>query len=173
MGYERSPFGNNVDVGSSGNVDGFVSNHYGNREVTGARGVAKTSGFEQELNLSFSGQDASDGSFTLEGISTKLPAGALVQKVLVNVQEALALGGTSPTVLIGTDGSEVTNGLVISEAQAEAVGVYDVTSTLTGTWDAVLAAETTVGLALGGTSPTSADQGKVSVIVHYDIPSVA
>lgn len=172
MAYERSPFGDNVAEGSGGNVASFTSNHYGPRDVTGARGKAKTLGFEQELVLSFSGQDVSDEAFELEFVN-KLPAGALVQKVLVKVDEALALGGTSPLISIGTSGSEATNGFDISEAQAEAAGTYDVTSTLAGTWAAVLAAETEIGLALGGTSPTSADQGKISVVISYDIPSVA
>jgi hypothetical protein len=108
----------------------------------------------------------SAGDFALQ-TDFKLPAGAVVKNVYVEVQEAFVLGGTTPTILLGTDTSEVTNGFVISEAQAEAVATYDVTGTLTGTWAAPLAAETTVGLAMGGTSPTSTTAGKAKVIVEY------
>lgn len=102
-------------------------------------------------------------------VAGTIPAGSVIRQVLVEVVEAFALGGTTPTFLIGTDGSEVTNGLVISEAQAEAVATYDVTATLTGTWDALLAAETTIGVALGGGSPTVTAVGHIVLKISYDL----
>lgn len=51
------------------------------------------------------------------------------------------------------------------EAQAEAVGT--VKPTLNGTWANPLAAETTVGIALGGTSPTVTEAGRVDILIEY------
>ncbi|NOQ73238.1 MAG: hypothetical protein GQ574_14620 [Crocinitomix sp.] len=77
------------------------------------------------------------------------------------------LGGTTPVIDIGTESTEATNGFTITEAQAEAVGMYDLTSALAGTWAAGLAADTTVGLLLGGTSPTVTSAGKAKIVIRY------
>lgn len=164
MGYERSQFGDGSASGA-GNVTTAVNNHYGERASEQAQGIVKTEGVVNELSIEILGSDASAGNLPL--LNPTLPAGAMIEDVYVKVSEVLTLGGTTPTVLFGTQGSEVTNGFVISEAQAEAAGSYDVTSTLTGTWAAPLAAATVVDVALGGTSPTSADTGKLEVIVRY------
>lgn len=160
--YETGLFGDGVSTTRTQDV----SNSYGQRFSGGQKGVVKTEGALRQLVINFSGKNASDGTFDLV-TALKLPAGAIPKRVFFKVNEAFALGGTSPTIDVGTDGTEATNGFVISEAQAEAVGTYDLTSTLTGTWAAPLAAATTVGIALGGTSPTSAVTGRGKVIVEY------
>lgn len=168
MGFERSQFGNGTLVGSGGNVTQNVHNHYGKRESEGADGVLRTAGSRVEASWEVDATSVgSAAAFDQWLVQPKIPAGASIETVFVKVKEAFALGGTTPTILFGTDGSEVTNGFVISEAQAEATGTYDVTSTLTGTWDAPLAAETTVGVALGGTSPTVGTAGLLEVVVTY------
>lgn len=161
MGYERSPFGDGTNVTTD------VHNHYGPRDTGKTVGVEKTYGAKREMVLDIDGDMLAAGEFAL--LSPKLPAGSRVLNAYVEVEEAFVLGGTSPTILVGTNGSEATNGVVVTEAQAEAVGVYDITSALAGTWDSAagLAAETTVGLAMGGTSPTSTSAGKARVVVEY------
>lgn len=141
-----------------------VFQHYGPRDVGGYRGTVKTEGIRKELILSF---DAADVTATTYQLAPTLPANTLLTGAYAKVSEAFALGGTTPTILVGTAGSEVTNGIVVSEAQAEAIGIYDVTSTKTGTWNAVLAADTEIGLALGGTTPTITAAGKCEVILTY------
>ena len=168
MGYETSQFGDGVSTTRVSNVN----QHFGAKESGGAVGVVKTEGSMNEAVFTFDGSNASDGAFDL-ATAFQLPAGAVVEDVYVKVTEAFALGGTTPTILLGTNGSEVTNGFVVSEAQAEATGSYDVTSTLTGTWAAPLAAATTVGIALGGTSPTSTSAGKAKVVVRYAVVGAA
>lgn len=165
MGYEQAKFGDGSGTGS-GNVTTAVSNHYGPRDAGKTVGRIFTEGVKRELSLDIDGDMASAESFALL-LANTLPAGSVITEAYVEVTEAFVLGGTTPTILIGTATSEVTNGLVISEAQAEAVGTYDVTGTLTGTWASPLAAETTVGLALGGTSPTSTSAGKARVVIRY------
>ena len=167
MAYETSKFGNGVAVGSGGNVTSNVHNTFGTRDTGGAVGVVRTAGFEEQLILDITAANFNDGIEAL--VATKLPAGAIIKDAFWETVEAFVVTGTTPTLLIGTDGSEVTNGFVVSEANLEAVGVYNKTSTLAGTWDAEapLAAATTVGVALGGTTPAITDAGKGRAIIVY------
>jgi hypothetical protein len=99
---------------------------------------------------------------------TYLPAGAYPVRAYAETEEAFTLTGTTPTILVGTKGSESTNGVVVSEAQAEAVGSADISGTLAGTWAARLASATEVGVALGGGTPAvTGEDGKVKVWVEY------
>ena len=166
MGFETAPFGSR----GTGNVTTVtdVSNHYNTRDSEGARGVVKTEGLSNEASFEFDGTDVGNGAFQLK-FASKIPAGAIIEEAYVKVKEAFVLGGTTPVIQVGTEGSEDTNGVVISEAQAEATGTYDITSTLTGTWASPLAAETTVGLALDGTTPTVTAAGLAEVIVRYSV----
>lgn len=155
-GYETAPFGDGI---STARVQD-VSNQYGPREVGGTVGIVKTEGSKNEASFTFGGTEVLGGDWVLE-TDFKLPAGAIVKNVYVEVQEALSTGGD---VLIGTDGSEAANGFVIPTVSIEAVGTYDVTSSLIGTWTAPLAAETVVSLAAVG---TAVEGGKAKVIVEY------
>lgn len=138
---------------------------YGTRTaLEGLGGHIKTEGAKKEMVIEFAGTNINDG--VMDSVVT-LPANALVTAAYVDVNEAVTMTGTSPTILIGTNGSEVTNGLVISEAQAEAAGVYDIYSTATGTWAAGLLSDTSVSVALGGTSPTITNDGRIKVVVEY------
>jgi hypothetical protein len=164
MGYEQSKFGDGSGTGS-GNVTTAVNNHYGPRETGKTVGSNFTEGQIRELVLDIDGEMIGDAAFAL--LAPKLPAGSIVKEAFVEVTEVFVVGGTSPTINIGTEGSEGTNGLEVTEAQAEALGTYDVTSSLQGTWASPLAAETTVGIAMDGTSPTITDAGKMRVVVRY------
>jgi hypothetical protein len=164
MGFEAAKFGEGGASGS-GNVTTQVSQHYGERDTGKTTGVIRTAGAMNELTLDIDAAMVSDGALTL--VAPIIPAGSLIEDAYVEVTEAFVLGGTSPTILVGTSGSEVTNGLVVNEATAEATGTYDITSTLTGTWAAGLAADTTVGIDFGGTSPTVTAVGKMRVVVRY------
>lgn len=166
MAFEQSKFGDGSASGA-GNVTTAVHNHYGpynemNKTVGGHR---NDQGVVQELVIDFDGTVVGNAAYPL--LAPSLPAGAIVEDVYLDVQEAFVLGGTSPTIEVGTEGSEATNGFTISEAQAEAVGIYDLTSALSGTWAAGLAAATTVGIAMAGTSPTVTSAGKARVVIRY------
>ena len=162
MGYETSQFGDQV---TGANVLQDVSQHYGAFETGDTSGVAKTEGFRNELTLDLDSSAVEDGVIQL--VAPTIPAGSLIESAVVEVSEAFVMGGTTPVINVGTEGTESTNGLDISEAQAEAVGTYDVTSTLAGTWAAGLAADTVVGVNLGGTTPTVTDAGKLRVVIKY------
>lgn len=142
-----------------------VTNHYGPRDTGKTVGVIKTEGRSYEASIYIDSETIANGGPELVDIT--IPASAVIEDVYLEVTEAFALGGTTPTILVGTDTSEVTNGVVIAEAKAEAVATYSLTSTLTGTWAAPLAADTVVGIVLGGTTPTVGSAGKAKVVIRY------
>lgn len=143
-----------------------VYNHYGPRKLGGATGVIKTQGSDNELCVIVTGEFLNT-EFLPEVV---IPAGAVVTKATAHVTEAFDLGGTTPTIAVGTSGTETTNGVTLDEASAEATGYYDITANLIGTWgsEAALDADTTVGLDMGGTSPTADETaGRVVFVITY------
>ena len=165
MGYESAKFGDGSASGS-GNVTTQVNQHYGEFFTGKTQGNIKTEGSLKELTIDFDGVMLTAGAFPL--IAPTLPAGAIIQEAFVNVSEVFVLGGTTPVVDIGTEGSEATNGFSFTEAQLEGLGSEDLTGALSGTWAAPLAAETTVGILLGGGgSNTSGTVGKCRAVIRY------
>ena len=155
------PFENSAGLG--------VFNFFGPRKVGEENiGIVKTEGAYNELIIDVDGafinKVITDGTSKNLAIG-KLPAGIKIKEVILEVDTVFVVGGTSPTFLVGTEGSEATNGVSFTEAQAEAVGTV-VNTTFAGTWAAKLAAETQVGFALGGTTPTLSG-GKARIIIRY------
>jgi len=169
MKFEVAKFGNGVLVGSGGNVVQNVHTKFEGRNLGETVGVYHSQDGETQVSMTITGEQlvrdvASNDAFLVPLI---LPVGAVIETVYVQVKEAFVLGGTTPTILIGTQGTEVTNGFVITEAQAEAIGTYNVTASKTGTWASPVATAITVGVALGGTLPTVTAAGSLDVIVKY------
>ena len=130
----------------------------------GSAGVYRTSGARNELVLEFTGDDINNDDFQ----KPIIPAGSLVTAAHAEILEAFVLGGTGPTIDIGTDGSEGTNGVnIVDTNEADTVGTYDILDTPDGTWAASLAADTTVSVALGGTTPTVTAAGRAKVVIEY------
>lgn len=154
-------------------ASGSSRNHYGPRSAReGIEGGIKTEGSFKELTLKFTGANINDDVFSSN--LAVLPAGARIHDVTWVVSEAFALGGTSPTINIGTDGSEGTNGVELAETQAEATGIYygdqqnqETGVSIGGTWAAELAADTQVSIALDGTTPTVGSGGYATVTIRY------
>lgn len=142
-----------------------VSNYYGPRATGQTGGVIKTEGIKNQLSIQFT---AADIGTTLQQVPT-LPAGSKVVSAYLRVIEAFALGGTTPTLDVGTEGSETTNNIFWDEAQAEGIGFHHVISPTrtSGTWNDMLAADTIVGIALGGSTPTVGAAGIAEVIIEY------
>lgn len=162
-----SPFGNGIAVGSGGNVQEDVHNQFGPRKVGGTVGVLKIEGMEEELVVDITGE-----FFNQNFIGARpyvLPGGAVIKNVFLDVEKVFVVTGTTPTLKIGTLGSEATNGASVTEAQLEATGSVNLTSTLAGTWDneAPLAANTTIGFALAGTTPAITNAGKARLTIQF------
>lgn len=168
MAFYQTPFGNGILVGSGGNVVENVRSQFGRRRTGGFEGVNKVEGMKEELVIYIDGEVWNDVPDTLKPYV--LPAGAVIKNVYVDIEKAFTLTGTTPTILVGTDGSEVTNGFVISEAIAEGTASANLTATLTGTWDneVPLAANTTIGIALGGTTPAMAASGVARITILFE-----
>lgn len=129
-----------------------VYNVYGPRETAeGRSGNIPTSGVVKELELDFRGD-------SIGIVSATIPAGAKILDCYANVTEVF--GGLTD-LDVGTDGTEGTNGV---DLDPTATGYADLTPA--GTWAAVLAADTTVGVAGTGTSDGS---GQAKVVVRYVI----
>lgn len=159
MGYERSKFGNAV---TGSNVTQEVSNHYGPRDVGGTTGITNSDGFNRELTIDLDPETITDGEFHLT-VLPYFPAGSRVEEAFLEVEEAFAV---SAAVDVGTVGTEATNGVTLTEVQLEAVGTYDVTAAITGTWVAAggFTANTNLGVTGGG---TVGDSGKARLVVRY------
>ncbi len=146
---------------------GTAFNQYGPRETQDGQlsgGVTRTAGVMQEVVVYINGSDFTSGSFDTRAT---LPAGSTFVEAIAEVTEAFVLGGTSPTINVGTNGSEGTNfGIELSEANAEATGTY-YNDTGAGTWAAPLAADTVIGVALDGTTPTVTAAGEAKVVIRY------
>lgn len=166
MAYETSKFGDGSAAGS-GNVTQTVHNHYGQRKVGKTVGDLETDGSLRELVIDLDASMVSAAGFPL--IAPTLLAGSRVINVFAEVQEAFVLGGTTPAIEVGTEGSEVTNGFTISETIAEALGTYSLTSALSGTWAGAtgLVADTILGIALTGGTPTITAAGKMRIVIQY------
>lgn len=164
---EVSKFGNGTLIGSGGNVTAEVHTHFGNRDTGGTTGVLPRVGNKESLIISFDGKLYNDVDNTL--VEYVIPAGAVIKGVYMDVKTPFTVGGTTPALEVGTSGSEDTNGFTVTEAQLEATDSVNLTSALAGTWDAEapLAADTTVGFALSGTSPTVDDDGEVVFTIDY------
>lgn len=144
-----------------------VSNFYGARATGGSVGVETSDISQHRLNISLTG-DMLNGTFIPP---VNVPKGARFLSALLRVDEAFDLGGTSPTVRIGAAGSVGTNGVVLTEAELEAVGTKIPASAGAGTWSFTSAtgttADTKVAFDMGGTTPTAARVGKATLILTF------
>lgn len=142
-------------------VQNGVTNYYGPRNryegVGGSEGAVAD---QRYLVLDVGGADYLTAKMTI-------PAGTVVTgQALVEVREAFVLGGTTPVINVGVQGSEGTNRLAqLSQAQAQALGTYSIASAGTLAVNTPLAAAVTIAVALGGTSPTITPAGKFRLLI--------
>lgn len=152
-------FKNNAGIG--------VYANYGQRTTGNAVGLEDQDGSLVRLSVNLTGQMLIDGFVP----PVVLPKGALLKRADLRVDEAFVLGGTSPTVQVGAYGSVATNGIVLTQAELQAVGSKQPASTGAGTWATNSSTGTTaaakVGVALGGTSPTVTSAGKAILVLEF------
>ena len=81
--------------------------------------------------------------------------------------------GTTTLLDFGTEGSEATDGFTLTAAQVTAAAgtVLDITSALSGTWDAekTLVARTVMGVLIGGGGSNLITAGKWEIEVSFDV----
>lgn len=141
-----------------------VPNFYGPRKrYEGLKGEEGRRNDLRELVVEFGGDSYSAVSFVL-------PKGAtVVGNALVEINEAFVMTGTSPTILIGTT-TPATNYLAtVTQAQAQALGTYSSASGGTLAVNTPLAADATITVSLGGTTPTVTGAGKLKLVIPYKL----
>lgn len=125
-------------------------------------------GAYKELVVEIKGSDFTANVYT--GPTIILPAGATVRESLAEVTEVFVMTGTTPTINVGVLTTEATNRLAqLSQAQAQALGVVNTSATAAGTLavGTPLATQSTISIALGGTTPTVTTVGKVKITIRY------
>jgi len=135
----------------------------------GAVGTVKTEGAANQLTFDITHVELSAPGTYLDSVAY-IPAGSVVTGVDVIVTEAFsAFPNVDNVVNIGTDGSAVTNGAPVEDADLVSVGHQDLSADLAGTWADRLAADTTVSVELSGTSATTyaPTAGEAKVIITY------
>ena len=142
----------------------------------------KTEGVDRELRLIIDGEKFTGGIYQFDATEA-LPVGAVPLYAHARVSEVFVLGGTTPTLAIGSTGSTLVGSVYVpntpsaaaggaailgsvSEANAEALGTYTLSVTATPL------TVTTAGnlqVTLGGTTPTVTAAGKVAIVIGYRV----
>jgi len=149
-----------------------VNNHYGARDTGGAVGQETRDGSTVVVRVDLTGQSVNDA---ISGFMPPVyvPKGARFLRATLRVDEVFVVTGTNPVVEVGADGSEATNGVTLTEAQLEALGTYDVSSALSGTWATNAATGTAaaakIDIVLGGTDTPAVAKtsGKGTLVLEY------
>ena len=153
------PFENSAGIG--------VNNYYGQRDTGQSVGHEHSEDGVHQLSISFTGASLNNAFLP----PVVIPRGALFRRYVLRVDEAFSITGTAPTVIFGGT-APGTNGVVLTEAELEAVGTRAPASTGAGTWAVASATGTTaaerVTRTLGGTTPVvSPTVGKATLIAEY------
>lgn len=140
-----------------------VYSNYGKRNSGGTVGMEQVDNSTQRLSIAFTGESVNSAFNS----PVYVPRGAKFIRAILRVDEVfvvsaagtLAFGGTVPG----------TNGIVLTEAELEAVGTKTPTSTGTGTWAQSSATGTTAAekVAKVITGTVGATSGKATLILEY------
>jgi len=146
------------------NADGLVVGFGPNVSDFDSVGAVDMPGYIRELSFEIDGEKFSGGVYQFVH-APALPVGATPVNCTVRVTEVFNLGGTTPTIQVGTSGTGAATVFgAVSEANAEALGTYvnSVTATpLTSTTAG------TLRVSLGGTTPTVTSAGMAKVVLQY------
>jgi hypothetical protein len=141
-----------------------VRNFYGPRtSFEGVSGTMATRDAQRFAVAMFDGEHYAD-------VELIFPEGAVISGFsVIEIDEAFALGGTTPTIALGKVGSETTDYLaLVTKAQAEAEGTYTDEPAGVFAEGTPLTEETYVTVALGGTTPTIGG-GQCKIIVPFQV----
>lgn len=158
------PFENSAGLG--------VNNYYGPRNTGGAVGTEPNTDGVWQLSVDITG-DSLQSAYLPPMV---MPRGAHFLRYVLRIDEAFVLTGTTPTLIIGGT-APATNGVILTQAELQAIGTKIPASTGTGTWAVASATGTTaaekVTKALGGTTPVvQAGVGKGTLIAEYIFETV-
>ena len=140
-----------------------VSNQYGRRESGGAAGAERSQNSVQTLSLDLTGEMLNSTYFP----PVYVPKGAKVIKATLRVDEVFVVSAAGTVAIGGT--APGTNGVVLTEAQLEALGTKDVSAVAIGTWATASAVGTSASqrIAKAITGTVGATSGKATLVVEY------
>lgn len=140
-----------------------VFSSYGKRSTGGTVGSETTDGSTREYSIAFTGESLNSDFLP----PVTLPKGAKFKSAILRVDEAFAVSASGTVTFGGTVPG--TNGIVLTEAELEAVGTKTPASTGAGTWAVGSATGTTaaekITKAISGT--VTATQGKATLILTF------
>lgn len=137
-----------------------VSNQYGTRATGGAVGGAHSKDSTQTITYHLTGEML-NSTFNPP---VYVPKGALLKKAYLHVDEAFVVSASGTVAIGGT--APGTNGVVLTEAKLETVGVSDVTSLAIGTWASAgngTTATEKIAKAITGTVGATAGKGQLVI----------
>ena len=140
-----------------------VTNQYGVRNTGGSVGVERSANSIQTMSINLTGEMLNSAYVA----PVFVPKGAKVVKATLRVDEVFVVSASGTVAVGGTVPG--TNGIILTEAQLEALGTKDVSSVGAGTWATASATGTTasqkVTTAITGT--VGATSGKATLVVEY------
>lgn len=141
-----------------------VHNHYGPRDTGGSAGVEHSKDSIHQLSVDITPASLNDGFVP----PVYMPKGAKVLRYLLVVNKPITLTGTDAKVLIGTEGSEATNGIAITAADLSAQGTVAPETPSLGAWgtDSAFLSASKVGVVLGS-GTTVSGTGDARLIVEF------
>lgn len=146
-----------------------VANHYGNRDTGFAVGVETSSDSTLKVSVQLTGESLNGGWLP----DVFVPKGALLKSAFLDVDEAFVVS-TSGTVAVGGTVPN-TNGVVLTEAQLEAVGTKSVSAVAVG----LFATSSATGLTSSQqittniTGTVGATSGKATLVMEFFFKSKA
>jgi len=150
-------------MGYESNTGLGVYNQYGPRDTGGAIGVANTDNQVEILAIQFTGDSLNSNYLP----NVVIPSGALFLRYRLRVDEVFNVSASGTVTFGGTVPG--TNGVVLTEAELEAVGTKTPASAGAGTWATSSATGTTaaqrVAKAISGT--VAAGSGKATLFAEY------
>ena len=140
-----------------------VFSSYGKRSTGGSVGSETTDGSTRDYTITITGESLNSSFLP----SVSLPKGSKFKGAILRVDEAFAVSAGGTVAFGGTVPG--TNGIVLTEAELEAVGTKVPASTGTGTWAVASATGTTAAQFINKsiTGTVTATQGKATLILTF------
>jgi hypothetical protein len=141
-----------------------VHTQYGARATGGGVGTDHSQTKFNRLIVEFTGESLASGFVP----PASLRNGVTVLSALLQVTEAFSVASSS-VLEIGEDGAEVTNGVSITEANLESVGVTNVSAGLAGEWavGSKVTGPIDLGITFSAGSVSNTAIGKAQLIIEY------
>lgn len=140
-----------------------VTNQYGARNTGGAVGLEQSQNSEFIVSVDLTGEMLNSGYVA----PAYVPKGAKLVKAILRVDEVFVVSAAGTVAIGGT--APGTNGIVLTEAQLEALGTKDVSSVAIGTWATASAVGTSASekITRAITGTVGATSGKATLVMEF------